>query len=1500
MASTPAVVSHLIWVTHGKAQHPAFLLESKESESRIRWASNNKEEWVQNDALEMNITPRRRKRPETFIDSFQPLKSVTISPKRSFKVKNEDSDDEIEVLLTVQPFTPKRQKLPPASIPQSTTDSTQTQCLKRKSLRSTENRNLENGDGCTLNCEGFSDDDTTDDDEALTLEEFAAKSALQKISIYEHVISDSNDSYFESLEIKGSTHLSAPDQINLVSGSVGTLPSGYVSAPDGASSSIQTPFSARSSAYVQNLAEICFTIMNDQRWTTGGINRHQLFSWENGEDLKAVKILCQIYDQAPKGNVQCSCLLCREKKEINVQIIDTSTESKKVKNQHYVIEAEDERVINLFCRLYYRKGPWFRLDDIYTRYYEPKRFKPELASVEPPEHSAHHCPVELERRDNDSKFPERHFAERAFRNKNDIDNTNPQKRIYFDATQLEENVCAMKALLADIERLKRLGLIRSFNDEEECGRTVGSNRNEGHGTLFNADERYNILQKLGGTKKKPTGLKGNDATGRRTTLYYGENEIWKQMCQQQSIVSLVTNSNGSKYRALLPVCHHVNHEVFSKLALSIVLGASLVEYLPSTILKAKVKEVKSLLHMITSEILGSSSLQTCFCLQEAPSNTLRRCCRLFLCATSGPGDMRGDGTNGWKSLAQSHRSDGIPFTYILNPPGINTWHNVTYPGLSHRFKLAHHGFTAAHTGIEFCIDSHLPFIQVFQNINAFRMWELSVELRSFFDYQLELNEIILNQERGKQREDPQRRDESGEDKIQIDGATSTDFLKLLDPGGREKLIRRLLIFTSTIEPLNCEELTQILYEKVEHTLSIFEESSQPNSTEEAASTTLNASALVTECEKVVFVGAIILTFVLELRHVTISKEERTTMTIRPWLRHLWWEGVLSYVLWDCIPILEKRGFYGIASKALEVLVFGSTQTRRWKSPASHEPAFDSGHREWGTSETELDEVPLCEYLISRRARGKAHERLMIDYVHLLRSEGKASQTYNASNELKAIERCELKQNKNRTTMGRATETVIPLCSLLLSRAAKSASIPFAAIRSLAKRLKQPLASLIHMPTCIEASIFGFRLGDRSKEFVAKKNGYMDWCPIVDEAVAIALTGNEQSTGQRCSYVGFEDDEHKEKVPFSSLNVEQLATEFYSSGRLPKNDPVLSGGGWVGWHDEGRLLRTLFRIICAGPILGMDSGCGSHCYQSREVLERSTVHLTPYQSAPFDLHVGSWSNHRLTHENDHKFIVPGFFARRRDKIERYLGRIAQLDSQEISDLVFDCVNSRLDSPDYHQRLVTDFVLVSDLKQLRTLSMLAAGFGGAHLAAVFRCMLFDYRHYSGGLPDLLLVRAFYIGKDSTKVEGVNLGEWVGEAFSPEAQAQKENLSRAAILIDKDDEFLGCSKMGDSTTRNANRWGRSKLTEKKFDTDIQLPESLKLVHNERAVKIQCMFVEVKSSNDRLDGRQEDWLNLLDRIGHARVCKFVDNKKRFQNKAKDLAAKSVRTKKTKVLQPT
>ena len=46
-------------------------------------------------------------------------------------------------------------------------------------------------------------------------------------------------------------------------------------------------------------------------------------------------------------------------------------------------------------------------------------------------------------------------------------------------------------------------------------------------------------------------------------------------------------------------------------------------------------------------------------------------------------------------------------------------------------------------------------------------------------------------------------------------------------------------------------------------------------------------------------------------------------------------------------------------------------------------------------------------------------------------------------------------------------------------------------------------------------------------------------------------------------------------------------------------------------------------------------------------------------------------------------------------------------------------------------------------------------------------------------------------------------------------------------------------------------------------------------KIVFVQCLFVEVKSASDKLDERQEDWLNILDKEGCARVCKFVKSKK-------------------------
>jgi len=193
------------------------------------------------------------------------------------------------------------------------------------------------------------------------------------------------------------------------------------------------------------------------------------------------------------------------------------------------------------------------------------------------------------------------------------------------------------------------------------------------------------------------------------------------------------------------------------------------------------------------------------------------------------------------------------------------------------------------------------------------------------------------------------------------------------------------------------------------------------------------------------------------------------------------------------------------------------------------------------------------------------------------------------------------------------------------------------------------------------------------------------------------------------------------------------------------------------------------------------------------------------------------------------------------------------------------------------------------------MLAVGFGGRMLASIFRCFFFDYRHYSGGLPDLLLARALYKSTANDEAVGglVDLGEWIGESFSSEYQAAIKAEQAAHLFTDTDGDFLGCSKVGDSGGRATNRFSRSSRSRNLYRvknfvekgessnkdesrSSVSMPERLSLSYNSRNIRVEVMFVEVKSENDRLDSRQEDWLNILDRHGNARVCKFEKMNKR------------------------
>lgn len=550
------------------------------------------------------------------------------------------------------------------------------------------------------------------------------------------------------------------------------------------------------------------------------------------------------------------------------------------------------------------------------------------------------------------------------------------------------------------------------------------------------------------------------------------------------------------------------------------------------------------------------------------------------------------------------------------------------------------------------------------------------------------------------------------------------------------------------------------------------------------------------------------------------------------------------------PLFERAGVHTLAIQALEVLLFGFIHQSDSIYPSFPNPTVAT---------------KLAPFMLSRRAKGKAFDRLIIDYVHLHRR-------LFVNIEDKAVKKA------SSVALQKHTET---FCELVVKTASQRSSIGFSAIRTVSRRLKQPLSTTLQNMFSMEANELGIRLennNDDDDEAKTPTTKYSDWCPVTDRAVANSLESNSDDVGARCAFVGFED-EFYEPISSTSLNVEQLALEYYRTGRLPaqENDcnNLVTKGGWSGYHDEGGHVRALFRILCSAAVLGMDWGCESVKHDIKNNPHHATLHLTPYQSAPFDLHVGfELLENNNVPEHSQFEPSPGFYYRRQHQISSFLARLSTLKGQDLCDLVHESILSRLHFMVLHKR--KDISLERDLAQTRTLSMIAAGCGGKQLSSIFRCLFFDYRHYSGGLPDLLLFRPSY-DDDTSGI--VHLGEWIGcgEISSEYIKPGQQNSN---ILIDRDDEYLGCSKLGDSGGGRTSRSGtgsqnatnipsRNSAMGQILSMDM-IPEKLLLQHSNRNVKVECMMVEVKSSNDRLDPRQEDWLNVLDHYGIARVCKF------------------------------
>ena len=1482
----------LVWVTQGREEHPAYLLEADNDASSqqnlVRWASNQQTEWVDSESIKTNLSPRRSMKRPLHCRGISSLPS----PKRTaLDCQEESSDDDVEFLLTILPPSP----------------------AKKGTLLSSSAVTPHTGNLCKATVDTNEPSSTCDKASMVS----SLKQNPENMATSKALMDQGEDSLprvlWENSESKSQSRKKTPPIVEdtaVVAKELPTpspakeqlTPTKQSNQPERQSepfASNTAVFSFKRSAYVQSLAEICHTILWDARWRVGS---RRLFSWEEGEDLSVVTAFSKRYiperKPAPKS---CACLLCKDKfasSEVTCnQETQKNLEGKDFKsNDPFADETEDvvdgddsyDRSLNLYARLYFRKGPWFRLDDMF-KYYLPRK------DIPPNEATLHY-----ENSPSKPTSPNKFFLPRSQTTAKRKNKKGPEK--YIDQDSIDSQMDSISLLLNDVQHLHRIGFVRSFRDEQECGKTIGEVQKYG---LLRQDEQRQILAKLGCKRNiPPTTYSVSNNTDRTKK----ENLIWKQMRQQRSIASIAKKRSGvGELKHLLPVSKHLDQALLQSWATSIVLKASRVDYIPAAVLRNVSQLVKASLSKLMCNLQVSGLSIFCLRLREAPVSVLRRFSRLYLCATSGPGDMRGDGMNAWRSLPESHAKDltDLPLaTNVVPAPGSHSWHQITYPGQAYRFRLISCNFMRAYRPLqvsekdsEEVKPSLKQRVQVFSSIYCFRVWEICVELRANVDYLVELNDLLHYNTRRQAREQAgdeledvldsfnTKYDESTGDTSKSKASESQsglDFLNLLTPIGREKIIQSFFSLTRNCSIVNNPSSEVIKRVEEDTTFLLFNQG--PGNEDGTAA---EGSRLQNDCEKILAVISIIAIHVLASRNCTASDQEVSRASSRPWLRHLWWEGCLAYILWDIIPILERRGYYEMAVKALEVLLFGRALPRDTDDSIIPKTMVQNS----------TGRSFLAQIYLSRRARGKAYERLMIDYVHILRQEQRERSAKSGEHITQRSTR------KKQPKQPPPNEIMASLCKDLLNAYVPYGWITFSATRTLAKRLKQPLADVLRDLESFEARELGHRFSNK-KEVIGAIRRYSDWTPLTDEAVANSMSAEESIVGRRCSYIGFEDGGN-ESLELTSLNVEELAMEYYRTGRLPAHAVSGVNGGWVGWHDEGGKVRTLFRILTSAAVLGMDWGC----QLGSEDDEDATIHLTPYQGAPFDLHgtlqiypcllhaavlLPSWhllvgaeidanSNSKLNGRR-------GFYERRNAIIDRFLNRLSDLEPEEVSDLVYSSVQVRLQYAAAIKH--SDPALERDIQQVRTLSMLSAGFGGEMLAAVFRCFFFDYRHYSGGLPDLLLVRAIYEDQDARTASSlVDLGDWVGEKFSTACQNAEQAERAAKIFEDQDDEFLGCSKVGDSGGRTSNRFGRGRLPSRRDEPKDQripeIPPRLRFIHNDNKVRVECMLVEVKSQNDRLDPRQEDWLNILDKWGNARVCKFGKPKSK-KGKGKEMESQS------------
>ncbi|CAN0430276.1 unnamed protein product [Ectocarpus sp. 12 AP-2014] len=239
-----------------------------------------------------------------------------------------------------------------------------------------------------------------------------------------------------------------------------------------------------------------------------------------------------------------------------------------------------------------------------------------------------------------------------------------------------------------------------------------------------------------------------------------------------------------------------------------------------------------------------------------------------------------------------------------------------------------------------------------------------------------------------------------------------------------------------------------------------------------------------------------------------------------------------------------------------------------------------------------------------------------------------------------------------------------------------------------------------------------------------------------------------------------------------------------------------------------------------------------------------VFQTPFQDAPLDLD-----------------FCPLFYLNRRTAVDARLAELRAASAAELVALVGDAWLANAGT--------VCRGLNWDRSSVRHLQAIAAGLGGPAMAAVLAALCLNHKHFGGGLPDLLLMRAVRTDTNAAVVaaagEGqdgkIAKGKAAAEAAPPAFEAESEVSTPAAFVswlgIDSDVAFDvdGGDERPPPPPTDGGSGQRGKGVPRRPP-----PPPFKAA-DMAGLRLETWLLEVKGPSDRLSDRQTAWLRILDR---------------------------------------